>query len=57
MTSVWMRKLTTRGRITIPKPIRDRWDVYEVDVIDHGSHLVIGPDLGRSDGDDAEPVS
>jgi len=57
MTKVWVRKLTTRGRITVPKPILDRWDVDEVDVIDHGTHLEIGPDLGRSDGGDAEPVS
>lgn len=57
MTRVWIRKLTTRGRITLPKPVRDRWDVDEVDVIDHGSYLEMGPDIGRNEADDADPVS
>jgi len=41
--TVYTRKITKGGRVTIPAPIRRRWNVSTLESEDHGDYVIIRP--------------
>jgi len=40
---VYTRKITKGGRVTIPAPIRRRWNVRTLESEDHGDYVIFRP--------------
>ena len=43
MTSTYVTKISTNGRVSVPAVVRARWGAERVAVIDMGDRLVIRP--------------
>jgi bifunctional DNA-binding transcriptional regulator/antitoxin component of YhaV-PrlF toxin-antitoxin module len=41
--SVTMRRISRGGQVTVPAPVRRRWETERVALEDYGDHLVLRP--------------